>query len=192
LAALIPAAEAAASQKVIHADGAKIPMTLEYIGHRIAIDDLLARYCIAIDDEDFDMLDTVFAPDAILDYTCSGGPRAPYPEVRAWLMKGLRSQDPGHIHMMGTRQVLIDGNTARVRAYFTNPYAVKLPEGSWYYSQGGGFYNHKLELRPEGWRSVELLEHTVWRDSNPPRPHPHAARSTEEWDFGGPVRPRKK
>jgi hypothetical protein len=168
------------------------PMTLEYIGHRIAIDDLLTRYSIAIDDENFDLLDSVFAPDAILDYTVSGGPRAPYPEVKAWLMTGLRGTNPGRMHMMGTRQVLIDGKTARVRAYFFNPYAVPMLEGSYIYSLGGGFYNHKLALRPEGWRSVELYEHTVWRDTNTPHAHPHAARSDQTWDFGAAPRPRDK
>jgi hypothetical protein len=167
-------------------------MSLEYIGHRIAIDDLLARYAVAIDDENFELLDTVFAADAILDYTASGGPRAAYPEVRAWLMKGLRGTHPGRMHMMGTRHVVLEGKTARVRAYFFNPYAVPMLEGSYVYSLGGGFYNHRLALRPEGWRSVELYEHTVWRDTNKPIPHPHAARSEQSWDFGASPRPRDK
>jgi hypothetical protein len=189
LAAFSPIAEAVAAGTT-NADNTNPDATLEYIGNRIAIDDVLTRYSIAIDDEDFELLDTVFAPDAILDYMASGGPRAPYPEVRAWLIKGLRSLHPGKMHVIAQRQVILEGNTARVRAYFFNPYAIQWPEGSWVYSLGGGFYDHKMERRPEGWRSVELREHTVWRDANTPIPHPHAARSKLEWDFGGPARPK--
>ena len=46
---------------------------------RFAIEDLLQRYTTAIDDKDWDLLDTVFAPDAVLDYTTSGGPKGSYP-----------------------------------------------------------------------------------------------------------------
>lgn len=173
-------------------------MTLEEIGHRIEIDDLLTRYTIAIDDEDFDSLDTVFTPDAVLDYTSAGGPRDRYPAVKEWLRTRLSARSPARLHMLGNKLVKLDGPRATVRAYFFNPFTLDTPEGVAFsaiageaaYSIGGGFYNHKLELRPEGWRSVELFELRVWRHGYPPRPHPHAARSTETWDFGAPPRPR--
>lgn len=158
---------------------------------RIAIDDLLTRYTIAVDDEDFDLLDTVFLTDAVLDYTSAGGPRAPYPEVKAWLKQGLRSTHPARQHLIAQKQVLIEGDTARVRAYFFNPFTISNEGGAPGYSLGGGYYNHKLLRRPEGWRSIELFELRVWRQGLPPRPHPHAARSDETWDFGTSPRPRE-
>jgi hypothetical protein len=165
-------------------------MNPEHVIHRLAIDDLLARYSFAVDYEDPDLFDTVFAHDAILDYTSSKGPRGPYGEVKKWLFEVLNHIHPARMHVIAQRRIFIRGDTATLRAYFINPYAVPLPEGSWVCSNGGGFYDHKLELRSEGWRSIEMYQHTLFRDANPPKLHPHAARSSEFWEFGGPVRPR--
>jgi hypothetical protein len=165
-------------------------ITATEVAHRIAIDDLLTRYTIAVDDEDFDLLDTVFTPDAILDYTSAGGPRGPYPEIKAWLSAALSTGNPARQHLIANRQVLIEGSTARVRAYFFNPFTLDTPDGGIEYSLGGGYYNHLLRLGPEGWRSVELFELRVWRQGKPPRPHPHNARSKEIWNFGAPPRPK--
>jgi hypothetical protein len=163
----------------------------EEVAHRLEIDDLLTRYTIAVDDEQFDLLDTVFTPDAIIDYTSGGGIRGSYPEVKAWLTRGLSTGNPARMHMIGgNKQVTIDGAGATVRAYFFNPYAKDLPGGGLDYSLGGGFYNHKLVLTPEGWRSMELYEKRVWRQGYPARPNPTNARSTEVWESGGPARPK--
>ena len=166
-------------------------LSLEDVAHRIEIDDLLTRYTIAVDDEQFDLLDTVFTPDAVLDYRAGGGPRGPYPEVKAWLARSLSMGTPARMHMLGNKQVVIDGEEAKVRAYFFNPFVRDLPNGGWEYSLGGGYYNHKLRLTPEGWRSTELYEKRVWREGFAPMPHPHNARSSEVWDFGGPARMRE-
>ena len=96
-------------------------LTPEEVAHRLEIDDLLTRYTIAVDDEQFDLLDTVFTPDAVIDYTSGGGPRGPYPEVKAWLSRGLSTGNPARMHMIGNKQVSINGSTAIVRAYFFNP-----------------------------------------------------------------------
>jgi hypothetical protein len=167
-------------------------LSMDEISHRIEIDDLLTRYTIAVDDEQFDLLDTVFTSDAVLDYTAGGGPRGPYPAVKAWLARSLSQGTPARMHMIGNKQVIIEGDTAKVRAYFFNPFVRDLPNGGWEYSLGGGYYNHLLRLTPDGWRSTELYEKRVWRQGFAPVPHPHNARSTEVWDFGGPAHPHSK
>ena len=52
---------------------ARKTMTLEEISDRIEINDLLVRYTVAIDEKDWELLDTVYTPDAKVDYTSSGG-----------------------------------------------------------------------------------------------------------------------
>ena len=49
-------------------------MDNQEIADRLEIDQLLVRYVDAIDAKDWDLLDTVFTPDAHLDYSSSGGP----------------------------------------------------------------------------------------------------------------------
>ena len=48
-------------------------LSLQEISDRIEIEDLLQRYTAAIDAKDWELLATVFTPDATLDYTSSGG-----------------------------------------------------------------------------------------------------------------------
>ena len=50
-------------------------LSIQEISDRIRINDLLVRYTLAIDTKDYDLLDTVFQPDATVDYTTSGGIR---------------------------------------------------------------------------------------------------------------------
>lgn len=136
------------------------------VADRIAIDDLLTRYALAIDGGDWDQLDTVFTPDAVIDYTSAGGVRGRRDEIKAWLAEALAAF-PVRQHMIGNKRVDIDGDTATVRAYFFNPMMLTLPDGSGHSTPGGGYYNHRLVRTPEGWRSVELIEEEVWRTGLP-------------------------
>jgi len=142
------------------------PYSAEELADRLAIDDLLTRYAMAVDDGDWDALDTVFTPDATIDYTSAGGIRGSYPEVKAWLEKAL-APFPVRQHLIGNKRVAIDGDRATVRAYFFNPMRLTLADGTSHSAPGGGYYNHRLIRTPEGWRSQELVEDEVWRDGLP-------------------------
>jgi hypothetical protein len=50
-------------------------LTIEEMSDRLEIMDLLASYSHAIDQRDWDALDDVFTPDALIDYTEMGGSR---------------------------------------------------------------------------------------------------------------------
>ena len=58
------------------------PSRLQEISDSIEIQDLLTRYCNAIDSKKYEMLDSVFTQDAIIDYTSAGGIRGTLPEIR--------------------------------------------------------------------------------------------------------------
>jgi SnoaL-like domain len=138
------------------------------VADRLAIDDLLTRYTMAVDDGDWDQLDTVFTPDAVIDYTSAGGIRGTRDEIKAWLAKALATF-PVRQHLIANKRVVLDGDTATVRAYFYNPMMLPSPDGDRPPKPvpGGGFYNHRLVRTPEGWRSVELIEEEVWRTGLP-------------------------
>ena len=142
------------------------PYSLRELADRIEIDDLLTRYAMAIDDGDWDALDSVFTPEATIDYTSAGGIRGSFPEVKAWLEKAL-APFPVRQHLIGNKRVAIDGDRATVRAYFFNPMRLTLADGTSRSAPGGGYYNHRLIRTPEGWRSQELVEDEVWRDGLP-------------------------
>jgi hypothetical protein len=142
-------------------------LDLAVLSDRIEIGDLLTRYTRAIDTGDWDRLDTVFLPDARIDYSATGGLVGTYPEVKAWLAKML-PLFPQRQHVLGQVDATVVGDTATVVAYFVNPMVVPGADGGadalWEF---GGLYHHKLVRTPTGWRSRELVEELIWKRGMP-------------------------
>ena len=102
---------------------------LAQLRDRLEIEDLLTRYCAAIDAKDFDLLDEVFTADATIDYTRSGGIRDEFPAVKSWLAKALA---PFRVvqHLITNVRLEIDGDRARSVCYFFNPRGLPQQDGS--------------------------------------------------------------
>lgn len=138
-------------------------MDLQEISDRLEIQDVLIRYTRAIDEGDWDKLDTVFTPDAEIDYTESGGIAAAFPEVKPWLAEMLPAFFPKRMHTLGQLEIGIDADTASVSAYFHNPMPADDGKGGEKIVEIGGIYHHSLIRTPDGWRSRKLYEQVVWR-----------------------------
>jgi hypothetical protein len=133
-------------------------LSLQQISDRIEIDDLLIRYTVAIDTKDWELLDTVFTPDAVVDYTTSGGVKGDYPEVRAWLAKALAPFEMTQ-HLISNSVVRVDGDAATARTMVFNPMGTD--DGNW--------YDDKLVRTPEGWRIAERFEEQAFFDGALPK-----------------------
>src|SRR4051794_7286886 len=96
------------------------PMSAATVADRLAIEDLLTRYTLAVDFGDWDGLDSVFTADAVIDYTSAGGIRGTRDEIKTWLADVL-PMFPLRQHIICNKQVVIDGDKATVKAYFINP-----------------------------------------------------------------------
>lgn len=142
-------------------------MNVEELADRLAIGDLLTRYTVAIDTKDYGQLASVFAPDAVIDYTAVGGVRGGREEVVSWLERTL-SFFPMTQHLLGQSAVSLEGDRATSRTYFYNPMAWKDGDGRLRLFSVGGYYNDRLERRPEGWRIVERVEENAWFDGELP------------------------
>ena len=131
---------------------------------RLEIDDLLIRYATAVDARDWELLDSVFTPDAVLDYRSAGGIRGAYPEVRAWLSEVLPLFTWTQ-HLVVNRAVTLepDRDRARSRAIFHNPNQMTIDGEPWLFVVGGA-YHDRLVRRPEGWRIASRVEVTLWWD----------------------------
>ena len=144
-------------------------MELQEIGDRLEIEAALVRYTRAVDAGDWDLLDTVFTPDAEIDYTESGGIAGPYPAVKAWLAEVLPAFFPRRMHALHQVDIGfpggLGGDDATATAYFHNP--MPLPpaeEGAQErLVEFGGLYHHVLVRTAAGWRSRRLREEIVWR-----------------------------
>jgi len=136
---------------------------LQELTDRAEIQDALVRYTRAIDSGDWDRLDTVFTPDAQIDYTSTGGIAAAYPEVKAWLAQML-PLFPRRMHSLAQLDITFhEDQTATVAAYFHNPMGLPQDEGPDHLVEFGGIYHHDFVRTPDGWRSRRLLEELVWK-----------------------------
>jgi hypothetical protein len=74
------------------------------------------RYGWCIDHRNFDELDSLFTPDAIVHYDVPGGVKKPWPEMKLWLPNGLQLFRVTQ-HNMSNPLVELSGATARSTTY---------------------------------------------------------------------------
>jgi hypothetical protein len=136
-------------------------LDLQTVSDRIEIDDLITEYTRSVDTLDWTRFDTVFTPDATIDYTASGGIKGTRDEVRDWLAETLPMFSKMQ-HYVCQKEVTLDGDSAVARIYLFNPMEITQPDGSAWRMEVGGSYLHQLVRTPEGWRSRELIEEISW------------------------------
>jgi ketosteroid isomerase-like protein len=132
-------------------------LSLQEISDRFEIQDLLVAYSYAIDTRDWDALDDVFAPDAVIDYTEMGGTRGTLEETKAFLRK-VMGMFAGFQHMVGTTQLTFDGDTAFGRTICHNPMVVDRGDGATDVMFCGLWYRDTFVRTPDGWRIKDRYE----------------------------------
>lgn len=139
----------------------------ESIVDRLEIEALVRKYAWAIDHRNFDELDDIFTPDAVLDYTTAGGIKGAYPEVKAWLA-GVLPGFPAYQHLVTNTEVTLAGDLASARSAFYNPMGHDRPDKTRAYFFCGGEYHDQLIRTESGWRISNRFEQTVWMDGEFP------------------------
>ncbi|MBC2660216.1 nuclear transport factor 2 family protein [Novosphingobium flavum] len=141
-------------------------LSLQEISDRLEIDDLLARYCHAIDSRDWDALDAVFTPDARIDYSETGGAAGSYPEIKAWLPRALE-RFPAYQHMIATTRLELEGDAARARTILFNPMVHRDEAGREQVFFIGLWYRDRLVRTDAGWRIAERHEEMTYAHNVP-------------------------
>ena len=137
-------------------------MSLQEISDRLEIHDLIARYSYALDRRDYDGLDELFTPDAVLDYTATGAIRGSLAEMKEFVAKAF-TMFAGTQHL--TTQTLIrfddDGRTAHAKSACHNPMVFggdlkpkMMIVGLWYVDT--------LVRTAGGWRFKERVEELLY------------------------------
>lgn len=137
-------------------------MELRELVDRAEIEQVLIRYTRGIDTGDWDRLDSVFTPDAHIDYTSTGGIVGSFAEVKSWLAEMLPIF-PRRMHALHQLDIAFEADAATVAAYFYNPMGLPQPEGSDHLVEFGGIYHHEFVRTADGWRSRRLVEELVWK-----------------------------
>jgi 3-phenylpropionate/cinnamic acid dioxygenase small subunit len=135
-------------------------MTELQTDERLAIDDLLTRYATAVDGRDWDLLDTVFLPDAHLDYRSAGGVEGRYPVVREWLSEVLPIFEVMQ-HDVMNRVVRVHADGVRATSNFLNVNVLEIEGAPWVFTVGGRYHDRLVGQGGE-WRIAQRIEETMW------------------------------
>lgn len=142
-------------------------MDLKEISDRMEIQDLMVSYCYAIDSSNWDALDEIFTPDAIIDYSEMVGVRGNLTEIKVFLAASL-GQVAGFQHAISTTQLRFEGDTALGRTVCFNPITIKKPDGGKQVMFMGLWYRDIFVRTPKGWRIRERYEERAYTHNVPP------------------------
>ena len=132
------------------------PTTIEELADRLEIDELLNRYVTALDNNQFDQLESVFTNDAHISYA-DADMDGDYATVSDWLAK-QRVQQRVWLHLVGNRRVSLDGDRAQAVSSFF--FACVAHSGNTFFT--GGEYHDKFVRTGDGWRISERIEKQLW------------------------------
>jgi hypothetical protein len=149
---------------------------------RLAVDDVVTDYAVAVDDGDWEAYRGLFTPDGRADYRSAGGVEGGAGEVAAWLAESMLLF-PMRQHLIVNRRVRFGileqdtGDTARVQADYVNPMRFAADGGGSAAPDFvcGGRYAFGLLRTHDGWRLREVVVQEKWRRL----PESHAAPATE-------------
>jgi ketosteroid isomerase-like protein len=134
-----------------------MPLSIEELSDHMEIEQLMARYCHALDSRDWDTLRQVFTEDAIHDDSVAGGFRGGVDEKIQFLKRAL---DKVRIIQHNVSTILLDlhGDTAYARSACQCPAVVDIGNGDTQVFFQGLWYHDTLVRTPVGWRIAERVE----------------------------------
>lgn len=139
----------------------------EQISDRVEIDDVMTRYCYAVDDRDWDLYRGLFTPDAVIDDRVTGGLQSGVEEHIEYLRKAL-SKVVLSQHAISTVRIDLGIDNARVRAHCFCPMVVDVGEKKTHVFFQGLWYRNSLVRTPDGWKISHLVEEGYWTYNMPP------------------------
>jgi hypothetical protein len=134
-------------------------LSLQQISDRLEIQDLLVDYSHAIDTRDWDALDSVFTPDAHIDYSEMGGSAGSVEDTKAFLRDNMGNFSLFQ-HMVATSKVVFEGpDLAKGRTICHNPMVIDKGEGKPPHVFFCGLWYRDTFVRTEsGWRIKDRYE----------------------------------
>lgn len=139
-------------------------MTLQDISDKLEINELLARYCHALDQKDWEAFQAIFLPDAVLDFTAFGGPKGSPVALQEFFTPILSSLASTQ-HTVSTIKVDLAGDRASARSAAIVPMTAKTPEGKESTFVSGLWYEDDLERTQDGWRIKSRKQVRSWTAS---------------------------
>lgn len=140
---------------------------LREIKDRQEIEELMYLYAEMVDRREWKMMDRVFALEATIDYTSTGGRKGPFRETLAWLDRALDSW-PINLHLISNLLIEIDGDEAQARCYFHAPMGRQGSDDTQLIITNAGRYIDKLVRTADGWRILDrYCDQTIMQGALP-------------------------
>jgi hypothetical protein len=138
--------------------------SVEEVADRLAINDALIRYCHALDDHDYETLDTVFLDSCVIDLTAAGAMRDEWKEVKKFFRR-LRDTCTRDMHFFGVSRITFTDarrESARVKSKVINPMGMIGEDKAEHFFQIHGSYEDLFVKTPEGWMIQERTWYHGW------------------------------
>ncbi|MER6448881.1 nuclear transport factor 2 family protein [Streptomyces venezuelae] len=139
---------------------------------RLAIDDVVTGYAVAVDDGDWAAYRALFTASGRVDYRSAGGIEGSVAEVADWLAETM-TLFPVRQHLIVNRVIRLEdlggspGDSAEVRADFLNPMRLAGPDSDASVTSpnlvAAGRYGFALARTHDGWRLTRVTVHEKWR-----------------------------
>ncbi|WP_173476270.1 nuclear transport factor 2 family protein [Streptomyces sp. 150FB] len=142
---------------------------LSTVMDRLAIDEVVTGYAVAVDDDDWGGFRALFTREGRADYSEAGGIEGTADEVAEWLAESMR-HFPVRQHLIVNRRLRIQdlggypGDRAELGADYLNPSRFESGEDF----MSGGRYTFDLLRSDAGWRLDKVAVHEKWRRGTGP------------------------
>ncbi|HVW82195.1 MAG TPA: nuclear transport factor 2 family protein [Mycobacteriales bacterium] len=135
---------------------------------------VLAKYATAVDARRWELLDEVFVPGSVIDFTRNGGDRSTYPDILDYLRPAMAIFATCQHYFMNF-QFDVTGDTGGGRFYCATQMVTIVAEGEEKLLADGGFYDVTFTRTNDGWRVQELVAGLTWLDGEWPEGVPRPA-----------------
>lgn len=142
-------------------------LSLQEISDRIEIQELLVRYTHAVDSRDWDLYESVFTPDAFIDYTVFGGPSGGVKEIRGFLEMAMPNFQSFQHMIAAPLLVFVDADTVKGRTIYHNPMVMDIGGDKQHVFFCGGWYVDEIVRTADGWRIKQRVEEKSYVHNQP-------------------------
>ncbi len=125
---------------------------------------LINLYPVAVDSQQWDLLDRVFTQDASTDF--GGGAAFSGLATIKQAFDAIHAPFDATQHVTTNHQVVVDGDSATCLSYVHGRFIRAVPEGGNMF-ESTGWYDDVLVRTPQGWRIKLRNCRSVWAGGNP-------------------------
>ena len=145
-------------------------LTLQEMSDRFEIQDLLVAEGASIDERDWDRWESLYTPDADVDWSGNSGARGNPKEVRAWAEPVLSTENfpyPAYQHYCTNFQIRVTGDTASSRHLQIIPISILSPGGGRQIAFSGIWFDDQFVRASDGWKICARREQLTWNHNFP-------------------------